>query len=401
MTKKIILLSSLFASSLLANDDLAKLKSEVELLKKQSDILSEELLDISTGSFTKVDDSKAHNGLGAAASKVYYSESPLSIGGYGELYFAKTEGKRSYVDLYRFIPYFGYKFSDSIILNTEIEFEHGGNKVLIEFMYLDFLINKSLNVRVGNLLVPIGNINLRHEPTLFPTVQRPAVEKMLIPSTWHENGVLVYGDIKESDVEYTIGMINALNTKNGGGEKWIRNARLGSGEKATFKPAFVSRLDYRGINGLVLGSSFYIGDGSNQKDDAKGSTMSMFEAHAVYHYEGLRLQGLYTQSNLSNADKIAPDAPSKGSGYYMNASYNIAGLLNSKFKTLIFTQYENYNTREKVANGSNFEDTNIINFGVNFFPHDQVVLKADYQIKDDKNKSDKEDTISLSFGVLF
>jgi len=416
----LMLSSTLVATSLVAQTDIEKLQNELDSLKKQSDVLAEELLDIATGSFTKIDDSKAHNGMGAAASKVYYTNSPLSIGGYGEMFWAKTEGKRSFADIYRFIPYFGYKFSDTVILNAEIEFEHGGpqtikldgssessvsGKALLEFMYLDFLLHKSASIRVGNVLVPMGITNLRHEPTLFPTVQRPTIEKLLIPSTWHENGILVYGDIADTGIEYTTGIINALNINNtsttGGKEKWIRNGRLGSAKNAPFNPAFIGRLDYRGINGLLAGGSLYVGDGSNQKDDISGTTMTMFEVHAVYNYQGLNLKGLYTMSMLDGAEKYAEDASEKASGYYVTASYDVGTLMGSDFKTLVFAQYENYNTREKLVNGGSKEATNIINIGANFFPTDQTVLKADYQIKDDKNKSDKVNTASLSLGFLF
>ncbi len=422
MNRKIglLLLSAIITTALMAQTDIEKLQDEINILKKQSDVLAEELLDISTGSFTKIDDKKAHNGMGAAASKVYYTSSPLSIGGYGEMYWAKTEGERSFADVYRFIPYFGYKFSDNVILNTEIEFEHGGpqnikldgssqsaksGKALIEFMYLDFLLNKSANIRVGNVLVPMGITNLRHEPTLFTTVQRPAIEKLLIPSTWHENGILIYGDIANSGIEYTIGIINALNINNtvtaAGKEKWIRSGRLGSANKAPFNAAFVARADYRGINGLLAGGSLYVGDGSNQKNDIKGTTMSIVEVHAVYNYRGLNLKGLYTQSKLKGASKIADIAPKKGSGYYVNTSYDVGPLMGIDFKTLIFAQYENYNTREELADGDSYKATNIVNLGANFFPTPQTVLKADYQIKDDKNRSDKVNIASLSFGFLF
>ena len=62
----------------------------------------------------------------------------------------------------RLITYLGYKFSDNIILNTEIEYEGGGvtasgsgDEVIVEFMYLDFLVNKNFNLRVGNMLMPM------------------------------------------------------------------------------------------------------------------------------------------------------------------------------------------------------------------------------------------------------
>lgn len=407
MIKKIVLLSFLLVSSLFANNDLAKLKSEVEMLKTQSDVLAEELLDISTGVFSKIDDSKAHNGMGAAASKVYYNSSPLSIGGYGEMFLAKKNNDRAYADIYRFIPYFGYRFSDTVIMNTEVEFEHGdtskGGKVVIEFMYLDFLLSKSASIRVGNLLVPMGITNLRHEPVLFNTVLRPYIEGYLIPSTWSENGLLVYGEIGDSGFEYTAGIVNALDMTNKDidNSKWIKSARKGAAKNGTFNSALVARVDYRGINGLLVGGSVYSGDGSNQENDIKGTNMSIFEAHAVYNHKGLTLKALYTQSKLSKAEKIAPNATSGAQGYYVNAAYDIGGVVGVNYKIPLFAQYENYNLASSKADGSSTKATNKYNIGFNFLPTDQTILKFDYEIKDDKNKSKKDKTIAVSFGFLF
>jgi len=253
----------------------ATLEERVKVLEEQNQVLTEEALASQSDGFTLTDTEKSYHGMGPAASKVYYSKNPLSIGGYGEMYYANPEGKDDYADVYRFIAYFGYKFNDWVILNTEIEFEHGANaedggEVVIEFMYLDFLLSQEANLRLGHVLVPMGLINLRHEPILFNTVQRPEVEKLLIPSTWHENGALVYGKFEDIDLEYTAGVINALNVNNEytieGKSKWIRKGRLGASKNAQFDPAFVGRADYTGVNGLMVGASVYYGGGSNLKD---------------------------------------------------------------------------------------------------------------------------------------
>ena len=408
-----VLTSTLLSISLNASSEVEELKAQVKALQEQSNTLAEEVLNISSGGFTTVKKGESYSGLGEAASKVYYSESPLSIGGYGEMYWAKTEGERAFADVYRFIPYFGYKFNDWIVLNTELEFEHGGEEVAIEFMYLDFLLNKSFNIRVGNLLVPMGITNLRHEPTLFNTVQRLETERFLIPSTWHENGVLVYGDIGDSGFSYTAGAINALNVNSAFAtdltsakrEEWIRQGRQGSGEKAPFKAAFTGRLDYKGINGLLLGASVYYGDGSNLKAegaDISGTNLSMFDIHAVYEKGGFNAKALYTQTNLSGARKLGADTTKKASGYYVNTSYDIGQVLPTGFKIPLFAQYESYNPIEETVSGlGESEDINIITTGLNFYPTEQVVLKADYQIKDDKNKADKEYTASFGIGFIF
>ena len=108
------------------------------------------------------------------------------------------------VDAQRVILYAGYKFTENIIFNSEIEFEHGSTSanldgqsgsVSVEFAYLDFLIKDYVNIRGGLLLVPFGIINEIHEPTTFYGVFRPSVERQIIPTTWRENGLGLLGDI--------------------------------------------------------------------------------------------------------------------------------------------------------------------------------------------------------------
>ena len=57
-----------------------------------------------------------YSGLGAGASKVYYREKGLSIGGYGEVRFrgqvADENGDQDVFDALRMVLYAGYKFND-------------------------------------------------------------------------------------------------------------------------------------------------------------------------------------------------------------------------------------------------------------------------------------------------
>ncbi len=390
------------------------LEDRVKALEEQNGVLAEEVLATQTGGFTLVEPGKSYSGLGDAASKVYYSKNPLSIGGYGEMYYSNPDNGDDYADVYRFITYFGYKFSDSVILNTEIEFEHGANaedggEVVMEFMYLDFLLQKEINLRLGHLLVPMGLINLRHEPTLFNTVQRPEVENKLIPSTWHENGALAYGRFENLGLEYTAGVINALNVNNEETLKpdgsWIRDSRLGAHKEAAFDPAFVGRVDYTGVNGLLVGASVYYGGGSNLKDDeindVQGLTTTMLDVHASYDNGPFSAYGLYTQANLDAAEKLSTEAAEKASGYYANASYDLSGLVGIQYKMPIFAQYENYNPVEQTVDGLNEDkyQTEIVTIGLNFFPVDQAVIKADYAMKEVNNA--ESNIFSLGIGFIF
>lgn len=399
------LITALAISSNAHADDKSEIKSLIEriaVLEETQQILIDETSDLKTGfDYTTVDTKKSHSGLGSAASKVYYSNSPLSIGGYGEMFYAYTNNDNaantSKVDVYRFVPYIGYKFTDDIVLNVEIEFEHGGVKedadgdgyVIVEFMYLDFLFNNNANIRVGNMLLPMGLINEKHEPTLFNTVQRPNTSKNLIPSTWHESGLMVYGEISEG-LSYKLGGYTALDLELGAGsrDKWLRNSRIGSfgntergDDEDNLGLAVVGRVDYTAVNGLLLGASSYL-----------DSNLNMYDLHVDYKKDAFRSYGVYTQTSRS---KTVINEPEKAKGGFVNIGYDILSFTNSNDRMPLFVQYESVAAQDKVTNGVSVDAIETTTVGINYFPHEQVVLKMDHAMYDTKSIT------SLSMGFIF
>jgi Phosphate-selective porin O and P len=403
----------------------------IQANSEKADALLEETANLQTGfNFNVVDTDFSHNGMGAAASKVYKSKSPLSIGGYGEMFYASKEDADNIADVYRFVPYIGYRFNENIVLNVEIEFEHGGanggsGEAIVEFMYLDFMLTDAFNIQVGHVLTPMGLINLRHEPTLFNTVQRPNTEKYLLPSTWHTNGAIAYGAIGESGFTYNAGIIQALdfNNEDSGSKGQIREARAGSTKNSTFNnAAFVGRLDYIGTPGLMVGASLYYGTGT--QGSVSDTTATMYDVHATYENSGFKAKALYTATKIDDADKIAGATtlqdgitPATGksisdaNGYYVNVEYDVLNLVGSEYKLPVFVQYDYINPTDKVVDANNNDigiDVNAesatTTVGVNFFPHEQVVLKMDYAMTDYKDagttKQD-QDIFSLSLGFIF
>ena len=395
--------TSLFADN---TSDIAELKRQIAELKKQSQeqtkqtqTLIDETSDLKTGfNYTTVDTTKSFSGLGAAASKVYYSKSPLSIGGYGEMYYAHTSNSgsanTSKVDVYRFVPYIGYKFTDNIILNVELEFEHGGveagdgGEVIVEFMYLDFLLNEHANLRVGHMLMPMGLINERHEPTLFTTVQRPNTSKYLIPSTWHESGVMAFGNITDG-LQYKVAGVTGLDSSNTG-DKWIRNGRGGSFENKNPDLGFTARLDYTGTNGLLLGASTYL-----------DSSITMWDVHADYKVGPFRAYGVYTQTTRDDEDATAAgNGATDAQGGFLNIGYDMFSFISGTNQKLpLFVQFESVSPEEDLVNANGTDSIDTTTIGINYFPHDQVVLKLDYAMSE-RNSVDS-DTISASIGFIF
>lgn len=359
---------------------------------------------------------KSRYGLGPAASKVYQLPRGLSIGGYGEaggtFYIAdnnvpENAKKKDTADMYRFVTYIGYKFTDRIIMNSEIEFEHGttsstksssDGSVSVEFANLDFLLTDWANIRAGLLLMPMGYLNEIHEPPYYFGNLRPEVERRIIPSTWRELGVGLHGTILPG-LTYRTYVTNSLNAK-GFTSTDIRGARQNGNRALMEDVAWTGRLDYSPIPGLQVGGSFFWGEtGQDQlfetsadptasKKKKVNPNLTLFEAHAEYEYRGLRLRTLYAQGNISDARTLSIDLKqpisSRIMGGYVEAGYDILPLIFPETEMYLapFIRYERIDTQADVPSGFTSDETKdiqVINTGLNFKPVPNVVLKFDYR----------------------
>lgn len=369
---------------------------------------------------------KSAYGLGPAASRVYQIQRGLAIGGYGEasaIFFVNDNKgpigtrRRNFGDLLRFVTYIGYKFTDRIILNSEIEFEHakvqpttssGGGDVEVEFANLDFLLKDWLNFRAGLLLIPMGFLNEMHEPPTFYGNIRPEVEQRIIPTTWRELGVGFHGTILPG-LTYRTYAVNGLNAK-GFNSANFRGARQ-SGNRALFEDvAWTGRLDYSPIPGALVGGSFFWGtSGQDQLFAGKkiNPDVTVFEFHGQYQYRGLHLRALYAQTNISDAAVLSADLKKSISrrllGGYVEAAYNVMPLLlpETEMSLSPFIRFERLDTQADVPTGftrNGANDLRVITTGLDFKPIPNVVFKLDYRaFNADAGKVADEVNVGLGF----
>jgi hypothetical protein len=331
-------------------------------------------------------------------------------------------GKRSDVgDLVRFVTYIGYKFSDRIILNSEIEYEHakvgptvsaGAGDVEIEFANLDFLLTEQANIRAGLVLIPMGFLNEIHEPPFYFGNLRPEVEQRIIPTTWRELGVGLHGTILPG-LTYRTYVVNSLNA-NGFSKTNIRGARQ-SGNRALFEDlAWTARLDYTPIPGLQVGGSVFWGNtGQDQTFAGKkiDSNFTLFEFHGQYQYRGLQLRALFAQGHIGDADVLSAALGANGPissrivGGYVEAGYDILPLLfpGTEMSLSPFVRFERLDTQADVPSGfipDRSRDVTVINLGLSFKPIPNVVIKADYRNLD-AAAGQIADEFNLGFGFIF
>jgi hypothetical protein len=363
-------------------------------------------------------------GLGPAASKVYRKESGVSIGGYGEALFESFDssrddgsgsGKTDQFDLLRGVLYFGYKFDDRFLFNSEIEFEHASTSqsgsASVEFAYVDYLYRPGLNARAGLVLIPMGFVNELHEPTVFLGAKRPETERRIIPTTWRENGVGAYGDF--GALSYRSYVVNGLDGS-GFSAGGLRGGRQKGSKAKADDFAWVGRLDWVGTPGLLLGGSVYTGDSGQGLTSVEGDNLgvrtTIWEGHLDYRYRGIELRGLYARADLDEVAELNQALDLTGSasvgelleGYYLQAGYDLLGGQRGRSLTP-YLRWEKLNTQAEVPDGYSANpatDQQILTLGLAYQPIEQLIIKLDYQ--DVENQAGTGvDQFNVGLGYIF
>jgi hypothetical protein len=368
------------------------------------------------------------NAMGPAASKIYRGGNGLAIGGYGELVYRNfsatlENGTRSNLtdeaDLQRAVLYFGYKFNDRFLFNSEVEFEHAvtasdkDGETEVEFAYGDTLWKPQANFRAGVVLMPVGLLNEYHEPTVFLGVRRNGVETAIIPTTWREVGFGLYGEA--GPWRYRTYVTNGLDASRFAADGLGEGSGEGSHAKAE-DPAWVGRLDFTGVPGLLVGGSAFTGDTGQGLRDADGrrigGRMSLYEGHVDWRWRGLQLRALGVRSRVDDVAAINQALGLAGdegigkaqSGAYVEAGYDLLSLRPGSRQRLIpFARVERYDTQSEVPAGfarNPANDVHAVTFGFNYYPIGQLVVKANFlRVRNEAKTGQNE--FQLGLGYVF
>ena len=353
----------------------------------------------------------------------------LTIGGYGQVDYNKLitdERTNANLDVHRLVLLFGYKFNSRTTFITEVEYEHV-SEVSIEQAFLNYRVNDYFQFRGGLMLVPMGIINELHEPPTFNGVERPNVDKYIVPTTWREIGAGFRGNIKEISIKYQLYIMNGFNGYDGegnfNGKSGLRGGRQKGMESFMSSPTLSTKLDYYGIPGLKIGGAAYIGKSQSvlydglQSSDSEGLAradssivqINMFGVDARYNIKGFVLRGQYIYTSLRNTMQYNKftlgDVGKTISGYYLELVYNISLSEKDKHVLIPFVRYENYDTHasttSETVKSNEFDRTNIT-FGLAWKMAQGAVLKADYQFLSNAAAGSKNrGQLNIGLGVWF
>ncbi|HEV8267716.1 MAG TPA: hypothetical protein VGR00_05765, partial [Thermoanaerobaculia bacterium] len=393
--------------------ELATLKSSsadsrLAEIEKKIDALTKEIEELKLGEAAAPPEKPALTlGLGPAASKVY-GKKGVSIGGYGDVLYQNFRAKRQdgaasgaddTIDLERAVLYFGYKFSDDFVFNSEVEYEHAvaapdkEGEVEVEFAYVDWTKSRAFNLRAGLVLIPMGFLNEEHEPPTFFGARRNDVETRILPTTWRELGIGAYGSA--GVLSWRAYLVNGLNAAGYDAEEGIREGRQEGSLAKARNFAFTARLDAAPAPGLRAGASIFTGSSGQGLVDSSGerfdASTTVWDLHAEYRWRGLTVRGLYAGVSISDAEKIDEASGLEGedsvasrlSGWYLEGGYDVLSLVaGTKLSLSPFLRYERYDTQSRVPDGFDRNpenDVNVFTLGLSFKPIAEVVVKVDWQ----------------------
>lgn len=357
-----------------------------------------------------------------------------SMFGYGEFNYNRPTRNPSLAQatVRRAVFGFGYRFNERLRFVSEIEFENAvvsstdAGEAEIEQAYLDYAFSPSVNVKAGLFLIPIGILNEVHEPNRYYGVERNDVETRIIPTTWRELGVGIYGHLANG-FYYDVGVTTSFNL-----HKW--DAAEGPGaplatthgegaNAAAANTAFYGAVRYT-VPGLRVGTGIFSGNSSQRNGPylagtsafdlaGIGGRITLWDIHAVWQPGPWDLRALYARGTIGQAREINDvlSSPAVGQttgfvpksfdGWFVQAAYKL--WQSGDFALRPFARYERYNLQRSMAEGySSFIDPllneRVLTAGVSFFVTPNAVIKADYQ----RYRSDPgRNRLNLGLGYAF
>lgn len=398
--------------------------------------------------------------------KAPQTKSRLTLGGYGEAVMTRNFFSDNYLrytsaekykdasshgrfDLPHVVLFIGYDFGNGWTMGSEIEFEHGGTEsaveveeeeggeyeseierggeVALEQFWIQKSFSPAFNIKMGHIIVPVGGTNQHHIPTEFFGVYRPEGENTIMPCTWHETGISLWGVV--GDWRYEAMLLPGLDSDRFGRLNWIKD---GAGSPYEFKIANsyagAFRIDNYSVPGLRMSISGYIGNSFNNTlsvnesktyENVKGTvTIGAFDFN--YNAHNWIVRGNFDYGHLSDSQKITQynmsmrkDSPSPKQAVAsdaiavgVEAGYDIFSRI-EKMKEkgqrfYLYGRYDYYDSMyktDKAVTNYDWCGRQRIAAGLNYYPMKDIVIKGEYSVGILKSNYNNEP--SLSLGIAY
>lgn len=328
--------------------------------------------------------------------------SATAISGYGEAYYqhdftANTAEAR----LRRVVLFIGHRFSPKISFFSEMELENakvdgGSGEIAMEQAFIKFDLNRTHYIQAGFFTPRIGIINENHLPNTFNGNERPLLEQVLLPATWRELGIGLYGNVPAvPGLNYSVALLNGLNAQGFNAEFGITGGRQ-EGYKASARQKAITaallyytgpfRLQASGYVGGAVGFDNATADRLGLNTGFFGTPVYIGEVNAQYRSNGFVVKALACNVNIPDAALIntafANNTPENMQGAYAEVGYDVMYRRHQGNKQfMLFARYENLQMNQQMPeNGlaNPYYNQEHAFVGFTYLPVRGVAIKADY-----------------------
>ena len=319
----------------------------------------------------------------------------LEFHGYGEVHYnnpkidTMSPGAGNELDFHRFVLGWEYPFTERLRFEGEIDHEHAAQELELEEAYLEYDVTSTFSVRGGTVLIPVGPRNEFHEPPLYYSVERPYVERYVIPTTWQENGAGFAGQASQGHVSYRAYVVAGLDATKITALGGLHDVSSKGAESKADDLAGTGRVELRGLaRGLTLSASGYFG-GADQRTPGLGKvTMTILSGDVLYRWAGFDLRGVYDRVRIGGADRVSAFVGQTVGeimeGWYAEAAYDLLGRDRAEggHSLRVFARREEFDTNKEAPTGFTADpaaDRNVTTGGLAYYPVEKVALKADLE----------------------
>jgi hypothetical protein len=241
-------------------------------------------------------------------------------------------------------------------------------------------------------------------------VERPNVDKVIIPSTWREGGIGLVGK-PHDQVQFELYVLGGLDPVGYSSSGGIRGGRQKAGEARTDGLAVTGRVQYEPTAQAVVGVSAYFSQSGKNNDaiDAIGATVPVLgvSADARARFEGVEAKAEFAMFTIGDTDKIGALLDAQGEplvsvadrllGAYAEIAYDLLYTLDTDKQLLPFGRFEYYDTDPDDKTKSIID----IVLGLTYRPIPQVVFKQDVTIRRKGGDVAGDNATILNLGVGF
>jgi hypothetical protein len=192
----------------------------------------------------------------------------------------------------------------------------------------------------------------------------------------------------------------------------VREARSGGAESRAATVAGVLSLEY-GAGPATIGGAVYRGRADQRQEPGLRADVTLAELHAGLSWRGLTGRVLAVVGTLSDAAQVSAaiglaageTLGSRVQGGYAEVGYDVLGLLAPGGDAALtpFVRWERYDLNARVPEGYARDpalDLDVVTTGLTFKPIPTVVVKGDWQWREDRASTSRSQ-VNLGVGYVF